>query len=444
MPRGITLTLILLSAVWWQVLRNLVSNGIKFSPRNSIVIIAAYFRPDAAAAPTPTAASAATVSDEKTGVDLEAYGGGRGPSAASPAPVAIDGSLVIEVIDHGPGISTANQAKLFKNVVQFNPEKLQAGGGSGFGLFLSKGIMDLHGGTMAVHSDGEGLGCVFTMALPMTRRPHATTDLAPAAASRANSSQSLPSTADATTPRRGISVKELLRLSSSGDSVGGGTSRLPPIIRAPSASSRVYVDDDPQPPAGSHGTPPSHRPAAATAAATAAAAAAAPQLPPIYRLLVVDDSGPARKMLVRALRAHGHACEEAEDGQQAVDMVRVRLAMLAGAMEGEGRVPFFDAILMDSVMPHMDGPTATKVRDLFALSLSPTAPSHLPRCVVQTIRAMGPAALRVPIVGVTGNAMPQDVQYFESMGASVVLAKPMSVEAFERFMKARREAAEPV
>jgi hypothetical protein len=30
------------------------------------------------------------------------------------------------------------------------------------------------------------------------------------------------------------------------------------------------------------------------------------------------------------------------------------------------------------------------------------------------------------------------------MGASVVLAKPMSVEAFERFMKARREAAEPV
>ena len=57
---------------------------------------------------------------------------------------------------------------------------------------------------------------------------------------------------------------------------------------------------------------------------------------------------------------------------------------------------------------------------------------------------MGPAALRVPIVGVTGNAMPQDVQYFESMGASVVLAKPMSVEAFERFMKARREAVEPV
>jgi len=126
--------------------------------------------------------------------------------------------------------------------------------------------------------------------------------------------------------------------------------------------------------------------------------------------------------------------------------VRVRLALLAGAMEGEGRVPFFDAILMDSVMPRMDGPTATKVGLVASSpfhSLS-TAPPHVPRRVLQTIRAMGPAALRVPIVGVTGNAMPQDVQYFESMGASVVLAKPMSVEAFERFMKARREAAEPV
>jgi len=313
--------------VCWQVLRNLVSNALKFSPRKGSIVIAAYFRPDAGApAPAPTAV---TGTDEKKGDDVEACGSGRGPSAASLGPLAIDGSLVIEVIDHGPGISATNQAKLFKNVVQFNPEKLQAGGGSGFGLFLSKGIMDLHGGTMAVHSDGEGLGCAFTMALPMTRRPHATADLAPAhaAASRADSSQSLTSDADATTPRRGISVKELLRLSSSssgsgGDIVGGGASRLPPIIRAPSASSRVYVDDDPQPPAGSHAAPPNVRPVVATAATAAAATAAAPQLPPIYRLLVVDDSGPARKMLVRALRAHGHACEEAEDGQQAVDLVR--------------------------------------------------------------------------------------------------------------------------
>ena len=82
------------------MLRNLVSNALKFSPRNGTIVIAAYFRPDAGA-PAPTAV---TGTDEKKGDDVEACGSGRGPSAASPTPLAIDGSLVIEVIDHGVGV----------------------------------------------------------------------------------------------------------------------------------------------------------------------------------------------------------------------------------------------------------------------------------------------------------------------------------------------------
>ena len=39
---------------------------------------------------------------------------------------------------------------LCQQVVQFNPEKLQAGGGSGFGLFITKSIVDLHEGTIGV------------------------------------------------------------------------------------------------------------------------------------------------------------------------------------------------------------------------------------------------------------------------------------------------------
>ena len=35
--------------------------------------------------------------------------------------------------------------------IQFNPEKLQAGGGSGFGLFISKSIVDLHEGRISVY-----------------------------------------------------------------------------------------------------------------------------------------------------------------------------------------------------------------------------------------------------------------------------------------------------
>ena len=39
------------------------------------------------------------------------------------------GALYISVSDSGAGISAEDQAKLFKGVVQFNPDKLQGGGG---------------------------------------------------------------------------------------------------------------------------------------------------------------------------------------------------------------------------------------------------------------------------------------------------------------------------
>ena len=57
-------------------------------------------------------------------------------------------------------------------MVQFSPEKLQAGGGSGFGLFITKSIVDLHEGTIGVYSAGEGKGTRFTLELPMSRINH--------------------------------------------------------------------------------------------------------------------------------------------------------------------------------------------------------------------------------------------------------------------------------
>lgn len=49
------------------------------------------------------------------------------------------GNLRVGVMDTGAGIATEDQKKLFKTVVQFRPEILQAGGGSGFGMFISAG-----------------------------------------------------------------------------------------------------------------------------------------------------------------------------------------------------------------------------------------------------------------------------------------------------------------
>jgi len=81
----------------------------------------------------------------------------------------VDGHLVITVTDTGAGISKENQKLLFREGQQFDPHKLQGGGGSGFGLYISKSIVVLHGGRIHAHSAGEGQGTSFTFTVPMRR-----------------------------------------------------------------------------------------------------------------------------------------------------------------------------------------------------------------------------------------------------------------------------------
>lgn len=54
----------------------------------------------------------------------------------------------IQITDTGEGISIENQKKLFGQYVQFHAGKLQKGKGSGLGLWISKGIVVLHGGEL--------------------------------------------------------------------------------------------------------------------------------------------------------------------------------------------------------------------------------------------------------------------------------------------------------
>ena len=98
------------------------------------------------------------------------------------------GVLRIYVTDTGAGISKQHQAKLFSPYIQFNAGKLQKGQGSGLGLWISRSkllmrcvvmplylyvllridIVEMHGGSLYVTSQGEGYGCTFTIELPIT------------------------------------------------------------------------------------------------------------------------------------------------------------------------------------------------------------------------------------------------------------------------------------
>jgi signal transduction histidine kinase/CheY-like chemotaxis protein len=76
-----------------------------------------------------------------------------------------EGAIVLSVADSGIGIVPEMMERIFEPFVQINPKSNRAGG-LGVGLSLTKGLVELHGGRLAVTSEGEGRGSEFTVRLP--------------------------------------------------------------------------------------------------------------------------------------------------------------------------------------------------------------------------------------------------------------------------------------
>jgi PAS domain S-box-containing protein len=71
----------------------------------------------------------------------------------------------VSVRDHGIGIPEADKAKLFGRFARAQNARALGISGTGFGLYLSKTIVEMHGGTMSVESR-EGEGSTFRAFLP--------------------------------------------------------------------------------------------------------------------------------------------------------------------------------------------------------------------------------------------------------------------------------------
>jgi GAF domain-containing protein len=79
---------------------------------------------------------------------------------------ANNGSFQVSVRDTGPGISAADQAKLFQEFQQADNAITRKKGGTGLGLAISKRIIEMHGGKIWVESQ-PGQGSTFTFTLPV-------------------------------------------------------------------------------------------------------------------------------------------------------------------------------------------------------------------------------------------------------------------------------------
>ena len=77
------------------------------------------------------------------------------------------GEVVITVTDDGIGLDHDQIVRVFDRFVQVDTSLDRARGGLGLGLTLVKTLVELHGGTVAVHSEGEGRGSTFSVWLPV-------------------------------------------------------------------------------------------------------------------------------------------------------------------------------------------------------------------------------------------------------------------------------------
>jgi signal transduction histidine kinase/CheY-like chemotaxis protein len=80
----------------------------------------------------------------------------------------VNSHIEIIVSDTGQGIPAAVLPFVFDRFRQADSSSTRRHGGLGLGLALVKYLVDLHGGSVAAHSPGEGQGATFVVRLPLT------------------------------------------------------------------------------------------------------------------------------------------------------------------------------------------------------------------------------------------------------------------------------------
>lgn len=75
------------------------------------------------------------------------------------------GGVILEVIDHGPGMSPETATHAFERFYRGDASRARDSGGSGLGLAIVHSIVEAHGGRIVLHT-APGDGCRFRIVLP--------------------------------------------------------------------------------------------------------------------------------------------------------------------------------------------------------------------------------------------------------------------------------------
>ena len=354
--------------------------------------------------------------------------------------------VTIRVSDSGIGIAPEVQAKLFHAFAQIRPHDKEVDGrGSGLGLVVAKRIVTLHGGKMIFESE-LGKGSTFGFTIPFITSDRAylssrfpaleslASSIKSAAANALHLPQLLKSASSKSASKRdakdkghghehehrhghgrgeysgerrpdymgALGAKEAVNSSVSISDMHDDTLMDETDIKNLIAGDLVQVRTVTGQLA--YGQLVRSRVRSRAASGTCTTDSPAPKITSTgsfqgrrMRFLLVDDTASNCKMLKMLLNRKGIDSDIASDGQEAVNVFKVH-----PSDAGARRAAAYDVIFMDHTMPIMSGIEATSL-----------------------IRSLGFTGL---IIGLTGNALDDDVTAFLQAGADCVTLKPFREE----------------
>ncbi|KAL9067197.1 MAG: hypothetical protein Q9157_006889 [Trypethelium eluteriae] len=405
-----------------QVLINLVSNSLKFTPNGGSVTVtirchgildgmgnsrtasfsskiskmSVSFSPRAGSAqhrglsdsgpPTPmiTATANEINAFDNRRDSRSQFGSERSPSPPPGRTLLFD----FEVKDTGPGIAPGQQQRIFEPFVQGDLGLSKKYGGTGLGLSICSQLAKLMRGTIGLQSQ-LGVGSTFTMAIPLR---HVATRVDSEASSNVDVPLSRNSSVHAEEP---------------------SSLKAPPIDRPTGGSAHsesnpgpVTFEADSQPRLVGLSQPffaspqPLESPGSQQAAVDRVTAEASKRGDKV-KVLVAEDNKVNQEVVLRMLKLEDiYDVTVAADGQEALDYVKASM---------EASRPY-NLIFMDVQMPNLDGLESTRL-----------------------IRQIGYSA---PIVALTAFSEESNVKECMASGMDHFLAKPIRRPALKKVLKA--------
>lgn len=413
-----------------QVVINLVSNSLKFTPSGGSVVLTIRCLPDVFETASRKGSSASKQSRQSRqlssrhnkGDSNSMLTGSRVDTAnainardkphalahvyaqerAATPPPGVFLYFEFEVADTGPGISEDLQAKIFEPFVQGDLGLSKKFGGTGLGLSICSQLSSLMRGSIGVRST-LGVGSTFAMKIPLRH-------LKTRADSSASSSVDIPS--DLGNGQRRLSLED-------GDWTPARHSRhlaenedKASVNTGPASTPTLGSDSQPrlvglsQPffaasqPLESPGSQP---------AAMEKIAADAQRSGGKIRVLVAEDNKVNQEVVLRMLKLEDiYDVTVAKDGQEALDFVKASMDPSATTESGEKREPY-NLIFMDVQMPNVDGLQSTRL-----------------------IREIG---YQAPIVALTAFAEESNIKDCLDSGMNYFLSKPIRRPQLKKVLK---------